>query len=403
MGRSSFIAATRTVQYPGPEATARLLANVRNGTCDLAPDVLVVDPSVFTSAEIARLERERVFGQVPFVVAHCSEIAATGDFIRLHLPNSEALLVRQEDGSARAFLNVCRHRGNLLEAGEQGSCRAFTCPYHAWSYGRDGQLRAVTFEHTFGDIDHAGAGLVPLPTAERHGLIWVIDNPAATVDLDSWLGAELNQSLGASQLEEFTCIRSEGFDEPVNWKIMQDAFVDGYHLQFVHARSAGPYFYNNRHVFEPLGRHVRFYAARKSIDRHLDELTASTDPTGPAVLDHVTMSHFVAPNVTLLRQPDHYQLLSFLPHPNDPCRCRMEMRLIVPPLERTGLDQAAWATMWDRNWDILMAVLRDEDFPLLRGAQQALRSAGAGPLTYGRNELANQVFHQGVTDCITEK
>ncbi len=76
------------------------------------------------------------------------------------------------------------------------------------------------------------------------------------------------------------------------------------------------------------------------------------------------------------------------------------MRLIVPPPERTGMDPERYDKVWDRNWQILLAVLRDEDFPLLRQAQQALASRHAGTLVYGRNEEPNQVFHRVVAGAI---
>lgn len=387
---------TRSASMPSPEAFERLLRHVRDGSCDLADGVLAVDPSVFSEPGVAKQEREQLFGRVPFIVAHSSELAGPGDFVRLQLPNNEALLVRDQDSTVRAFVNVCRHRGNLLEARQSGTCRAFSCPYHGWSYNPDGSLRTITYDQTFGTVDRSQMGLVSLPTCERHGLIWVIDDPDATLDLDEWLGDGLSDALDAMQLGEFTCFRVGGFDEHINWKVMQDAFLDGYHIRFVHPKSAGPHFHTNHHVYELLGRHVRFYAARRSIDRFLTE-----DWSAASMVDHVTMTHFVAPNVTLLRQPDHYQLLSFFPHPLDPARSRMEMRLIVPPLERSGLDADAWNHRWDRNWEILMDVLRDEDFPLLRDAQRALQSRGAGPLVYGRNEMANQVFHRAVEAALS--
>lgn len=382
------ISETRSAQLPSGEVFTRLISHVRHGTCDMADDVLVVEPQCFTDPDIARRERELLFGRVPFVVAHTSELDGPGSFRRLRLPNNEALLVRQDDGSLRTLVNVCRHRGNLVEGRAAGTCRTFTCAYHAWSYGRDGSLRNITFDHTFGDVDPHQASLVCLPTVERYGLIWVVDDPRAELDLDAWLGEEMATSLAGLQLDEFICARSDGFDEPVNWKVMQDAFLDGYHIQFVHPKSAGPHFYTNRQVCEILGRHVRFFAARRSIDRYLDDCLDDVAP-----VDHVTMSHYIAPNVTLLRQPDHYEILSFFPHPSDPTSCRMEMRLIVPPVESTDLTEAEWTTTWDRNWDILIEVLNGEDFPLLRNTQRALASSGAGPLVYGRNEIPNQAFH----------
>ena len=53
-----------------------------------------------------------------------------------------------------------------------------------------------------------------------------------------------------------------------------------------------------------------------------------------------------------------------------------------------------WEEVWDKNWKILLAVLHQEDFPLLRAAQTGLVSANAGGMVLGRNEVVNQIFHR---------
>jgi hypothetical protein len=142
-------------------------------------------------------------------------------------------------------------------------------------------------------------------------------------------------------------------------------------------------------AFEDFGRHCRFIAPRKSIDRWLEE-----DP-GDRQLDHyVTETHFLLPNSTLLRQPDHFQLLTFRPHQSDPTKSRMEQRLMVPRQEDSDMDEAHWNRLWEKNWDILLAVLHNEDFPLLRNSQRGMASADAGDMLLGRNETANQVFRR---------
>ena len=70
------------------------------------------------------------------------------------------LVVRDEDGP-RAFLNVCRHRGSLLVEGE-GSGKSVQCPYHAWTYGLDGSLRAAPRSEREPDFEPEGLSLVPL-------------------------------------------------------------------------------------------------------------------------------------------------------------------------------------------------------------------------------------------------
>lgn len=109
----------------------------------------------------------------------------------------------------------------------------------------------------------------------------------------------------------------------------------------------------------------------------------------------------MGPNSTLLKQPDHYQLLTFRPHPTDPNRSYMEMRVMVPTVENSGYDQESWEKRWNKNWQILLDVLHGEDFPLLRASQRALQSADAGGMLLGRNEVVNQIFHRETRRLVT--
>jgi hypothetical protein len=191
-------------------------------------------------------------------------------------------------------------------------------------------------------------------------------------------------------LDELVCVRAEGFDEPVNWKIMQDAFLDGYHIAYAHPNSAAKHIHTNLMAFEDFGRHCRFVTPRKTIDQWIDV----DPPPGMSLVPHVTETQFLGPCHTLLKQPDHFQLLTFRPDPMHPGRSWMEMRLIVTPQERSGLSADRWTKLWAKNWEILLAVLHQEDFPLLRLSQSGMGSADAGDMIVGRNEVANLVFHR---------
>jgi phenylpropionate dioxygenase-like ring-hydroxylating dioxygenase large terminal subunit len=277
----------------------------------------------------------------------------------------------------------------MLEQEPKGRCRLFSCQYHRWSYDTDGSLRAVTRDTTFGEFDRRDHGLVELPSEERHGFVWMIDDVGVDIDVAAWLGPDMDGILDGYAMDKLVAYRAEGFDEPVNWKVMQDAFLDGYHIQYAHPNTAAKQIHTNAMAVEDFGRHVRFVAPRKSIDRWLDE-----DPGDRSLAGDVTETHFLLPNSTLLRQPDHFQLLTFRPHQKEPGRSWMEMRLLVPPVEDSGRSEADWTKLWDKNWEILLAVLHREDFPLLRASQAALESANAGPMILGRNEYVNQVFHR---------
>jgi phenylpropionate dioxygenase-like ring-hydroxylating dioxygenase large terminal subunit len=377
------------VGAPREERIRRALTHLRNDTTDEFDHMTWFAPEEFTDPAVARRERDLIFGRVPSIVAHGSEIPRAGDFFTLQMPRNNIIVVRQHDGSVKALVNLCRHRGALVEKQDKGRCRLFSCPYHRWSYDIDGSLRTITRDNTFGEPDRSALGLIEVPAEERHGFIWVVDNADATIDVAAWLGPEMDTILASYDLGSKICVQSEGFDEPVNWKIMQDAFLDGYHIQYAHPNTAAKHIHTNVMAFEDFGRHCRFIAPRKSIDRWIEE-----DPGERSLAGDITETHFLLPNSTLLRQPDHYQLLTFRPHPSDPQRCRMEMRLIVPPVEETEMTDEKWNRLWSKNWQILLDVLHAEDFPLLRDSQRGMTSASAGPMMLGRNEVANQVFRR---------
>jgi phenylpropionate dioxygenase-like ring-hydroxylating dioxygenase large terminal subunit len=378
-----------TTSLPRPQRIRRALELLRNQTTDTVDEVVGFAASEFTDPILAQRERDHIFGRVPSIVAHGSEVARPYEFLTVQMPRNNVLVVRQKDGTVKAFVNLCRHRGALLEQNEKGRCRLFSCPYHRWSYEPDGALRAVTRENTFGELDHQKHGLIELPCEERHGFIWLVDDAHASIDVADWLGPEMDSILAGYQLDKLVCYRAAGFDEPTNWKIMQDAFLDGYHIQYAHPNTAGKIIHTNVMAFEDFGRHCRFIAPRKSIDRWLEE-----DPGDRSLDPFVTETHFLLPNSTLLRQPDHFQLLTFRPHPSDPTQSRMEQRLMVPGLEESGMDEEHWSRLWNKNWEILLAVLHNEDFPLLRNSQRGMASADAGDMLLGRNEVANHVFRR---------
>ena len=111
------------------------------------------------------------------------------------------------------------------------------------------------------------------------------------------------------------------------------------------------------------GRHVRAITPRKVIDQIRFAPDAPIDP-------YVTVGNFLMPNTTILRHSDHYESLTFVPHPTDPNRSRIDVRLVVPPV--TSDEERA---LWEKNWDILVKTVIMEDLPLNRSLQRALSEA----------------------------
>jgi PAH dioxygenase large subunit len=139
----------------------------------------LVSRDVFVKEEIFRAELERIFDRSWVFLAHETEISRAGDFVCRSLGSAPTVVVRDDDGSVHALLNSCRHRGSEVCRADFGNVRNFVCPYHGWTYERNGTLITTTFDRHFPkDFDRLQYGLAPVPRLETYkGLIFGSWNP----------------------------------------------------------------------------------------------------------------------------------------------------------------------------------------------------------------------------------
>jgi phenylpropionate dioxygenase-like ring-hydroxylating dioxygenase large terminal subunit len=129
-----------------------LLRYLDEQTTAMANGVYANSVSDYTCPKQAAAEQEKFFRNGPVNVGLSCLLPKPGDFMTLDETGVPALLVRRDDGSLGAFLNVCRHRGSRVAEG-CGNAKLFTCPYHAWTYGTDGKLRGRPDERSFAGFD----------------------------------------------------------------------------------------------------------------------------------------------------------------------------------------------------------------------------------------------------------
>lgn len=134
----------------------------------------LVSRDVFVSDDVYQLEMQRIFDRGWIFLAHETELASPGDFVTRTMGRVPVVIVRDHDGSVRAFLNSCRHRGAKICRADSGNARHFVCPYHGWTYERSGRLVTTTFDkHLPKGFDFSEFGLASLPRVETHkGLIF---------------------------------------------------------------------------------------------------------------------------------------------------------------------------------------------------------------------------------------
>jgi phenylpropionate dioxygenase-like ring-hydroxylating dioxygenase large terminal subunit len=107
------------------------------------PEAGLVNRRIFADREIYELERERLFSRCWLYLGHESEVPNPGDFVTVYMGEEPMILCRDLDGRLRAFLNLCRHRGNRVCRADRGNTKLFTCSYHGWTYSSDGTLAIV--------------------------------------------------------------------------------------------------------------------------------------------------------------------------------------------------------------------------------------------------------------------
>ena len=128
---------------------------------------------LYHDAEFLEAEKKAFLRAAPQVVCHDSDIAEPGEWRRLDYLGESVLVIRGDDGEARAFANVCRHRGSRLVDGEGGCAKVLTCPYHAWSYGRDGRLVGVPHRHEYPGLEVDKLGLFPVSLERWQGFLFL--------------------------------------------------------------------------------------------------------------------------------------------------------------------------------------------------------------------------------------
>lgn len=198
------------------------------GQSTMLPRAAYVDPAVFA------WERQHFLGGGWMCAGFSSMVARPGDQRAESAGTGSVLLVRDDDDVLRGFANSCRHRGHeLLEPGEEARRNTIICPYHSWTYGLDGGLRFASGFKRGDGFDRAGWGLIELPVAEWHGLIFVDGSGGAAGSLTQAL-AELEPLVAPYELERLEIAGRHRYDAAANWKILTENYHECYHCPMIH-------------------------------------------------------------------------------------------------------------------------------------------------------------------------
>jgi phenylpropionate dioxygenase-like ring-hydroxylating dioxygenase large terminal subunit len=359
----------------------RIFDHIDNKTTDLGDAVWKEPVANYLSQE--RFESEiALLRSLPVVFCLSAMLPDKGSYVARKAAGTPLLVVRGDDGKVRAFINGCRHRG-MQVAKNSGCARAFVCPYHAWTYGLEGELKHIPGREGFPGVELKDNGLVEVGATEKGGMVYV--NQSGPVDASM---LEIMPDLFSEQQAYFD--QSEYTDD-ANWKLLAETTMEGYHIKALHKKSFYPYGFDNINVVESFGSHTRVVFPFQRIEKFRE-----VDPKDRRMEGMVTSVYQLFPNVAVSILSKHSTVTIF--EPISPTRTQI---LIYRATNKTSTGATTDFEEAKRDADFVKAAGFDEDREAACAIQETLGTKANQHLTFGHFETAIVHFHQNLAQHLS--
>jgi nitrite reductase/ring-hydroxylating ferredoxin subunit len=371
----------------------QVFSHIDNNSTATSEEVMRLPVSAYTDHHRLERERQDLFMRSPLVMGFSCQMRESGSYLTEDNSGVPLLVTRGRDGAVRAFRNVCSHRGAKIALEPCGHVRRnFTCPYHGWSYDDTGKLVGLPDQDSFTGLERDEYGLVELPAVEKYGLIWVRPTPGEAIDIDADL-AGLGPELGAYGFESYHHYETRSLRQKFNWKVAIDTFLEPYHFGVLHKDTVGPIFIPNLCLMDGFGPNLRETLPRRSIV----ELRARPESEWDLIF-HTALVYVLFPNTVLVMQADHVEIWRIFPAGDKVDECVIYLDFHIP--EPADTDSAK--RHWDRNMDLAIRTVVEEDFPTGETMQAAFGAGRHDHVVIGRNEPALQHFQQSVQAMLAQ-
>jgi len=368
----------------------RVLAHIDAGTTDEGeawrePVENYLEPVRFA-------DELRLLRALPSVFIPSATIPNPGDHVERVCLGTPLCAVRGNDGRARVFRNACRHRGMPLVEGA-GCSHALVCRYHGWTYRLDGSLAHVPHADAFPDLNMATRGLVEVTSVEVDGLIVIgeLEPAVAQSSLHACAQDAMTTLTDGSPwrsklLPAERLIASESVVRPINWKVLVEQFLEGYHIQSTHRETFYPLQYDDLTVVECFGPNSRITFPYRNIER-LRSRPESTWTTQ----QRMTFVYQLFPNVMVATFPD--QVIVVVVDPIDVDHSMITTYLLATPETAEAALIAVGRQSEAGSGPSLLTRGALEDNEMSAGVQRGLHAGANAFVEFGRHESAIGHFH----------
>ncbi|WP_309602515.1 aromatic ring-hydroxylating dioxygenase subunit alpha [Sphingomonas sp.] len=421
-----------------------------NGTpVDKAPDPDLghglIPVERYISRDFMALEWQHVWTKVWLLGGRSDDIPDPGDYICTDIGKESVLIVRQPDGSVKAFHNVCLHRGNRLRPEGIGKgVENFQCMYHHWTYALDGAIEHIPDRSSFPQGCPPQGRIQPLPAGEWGSFVWFSLDPEVE-PLEQYLDP-LPRHLGPYHFERMRWVRDLTIEWNCNWKASVDAFNESYHVQGIHPQlmwylddvnlQIDCYRRHNRylipfgtisprkplpsqipppimHLMEKAGMDPADWdgpmtGIRKAIQKQMRK-SAKKKGRDYSELNDDQMTddyhYMIFPNVTLNTHADDLMLFRQRPHPTDPDKMYYDIWMFEladaekdDPAVEYRRPKHQHFTYGDKSIGLVL----DQDAFNLPNVQKGMHSSAFEGLWLGEQELRIRHFHKVVDDYLAK-
>lgn len=304
-------------------------------------------------------------------VGRADECPSPGDFLTHEIAGVSVLIVRQQDGELKAFVNSCAHRFAQLVSEAEGTARRFTCPYHAWTYSCDGQLIRAPYMEMKDGFDVSQHRLRALSLEVWEGFVYVTLALKPAHRVAERLAPLRENVVGRYGMDCYRTVLRETMVWDANWKNLIENFIESYHVPIAHGKTFAQH-------KKPLTDYVcgednDHFSYHRAVQKSGTGLGAAHPGNNRLEGDwRRTMVDFcVFPSHLVTLMPDYVWWISVQPKGTD--QMAATWGLAVPPEVLADVPDAEFET-WREGFRTYLNVANDEDKVLVEALHKGTRS-----------------------------